>query len=163
MTQINSGCTNIQLGGAYCVHPVAGYQVSTGPPPNVVSGTDTKDCAKYDTIVSGDSCPAVEARNNISDSLFRILNPQINAACTNIQLGGAYCVQAVPGFTTTATSTMPATSTTTAGTTLPTNIASGSWTKYVFLVDCAEPGIDEFHLAARHIVRRLWSYRWTNF
>ncbi|PPR00473.1 hypothetical protein CVT24_004533 [Panaeolus cyanescens] len=122
--EINSGCTNIQLGGAYCVQPVPGYQVAAGPPANVVAGTDTKDCAKYDTIISGDSCPAVEARNNISDTLFRILNPQINSGCTNIQLGGAYCVQAVPGFTSTAT----ATSTTTAGGTLPTNIAAGSWT-----------------------------------
>ncbi|KDR74914.1 hypothetical protein GALMADRAFT_123583 [Galerina marginata CBS 339.88] len=124
--ELNTGCTNIQLGGAYCVAAVPGYVIPLGPPSNVVSGTDTKDCAKYDTIISGDSCPSVEARNKISDSLFRILNPEINAACTNIQLGGAYCVQAVPGFT---TSTTPAsTSTTSSPSPTPTNIAAGSWT-----------------------------------
>ncbi|PPQ83437.1 hypothetical protein CVT25_007028 [Psilocybe cyanescens] len=123
--EINTGCTNIQLDGAYCVQPVAGYTVGTSPPSNVVSGTDTKDCAKYDTIISGDTCPIVEARNGISDTLFRILNPEINAGCTNIQLGGAYCVKAVAGFTTTTTST------TSSQPSVPTNLASGSWTKNI--------------------------------
>ncbi|KAF8908651.1 hypothetical protein CPB84DRAFT_1767170 [Gymnopilus junonius] len=117
--EINTGCTNIELGGAYCVDP----------PANVVSGTDTKDCAKYDTIISGDTCPAVEVRNNITDALFRALNPEINAACTNIQLGGAYCVQPVAGFTISTTSTTTTTTTTTSSQPTPTNIAAGSWTK----------------------------------
>ncbi|KAJ7198027.1 hypothetical protein GGX14DRAFT_573866 [Mycena pura] len=126
--EINAACTNIQLGAAYCVAAVPTFSVSSTPPSstptNVATGTDTKDCAKYDTVISGDTCPVIEARNSVSDSLFRALNPEINAACTNIQLGEAYCVAALPGVSISATST----STTTAPTGAPTNVAAGTWT-----------------------------------
>ncbi|KAJ7222200.1 hypothetical protein GGX14DRAFT_352573 [Mycena pura] len=120
--ELTSTCTNLGLGEAYCVRAVG--QISAAVPTNAVVGTDNNDCAKYDTVISGDSCPAIEARNNVSDSLFRALNPEINAACTNIQLGEAYCVAALPGVSISATST----STTTAPTGAPTNVASGTWT-----------------------------------
>ncbi|KAJ6534398.1 hypothetical protein B0H19DRAFT_1185942 [Mycena capillaripes] len=124
--EISSTCNNIQLGGAYCVAAVPTYTLTappTGPTPtNVAPGTDTKDCAKYDTVISGDTCPIIEARNGVSDSLFRALNPEINAACTNIILGDAYCVAALPGVTITTTTTSSA------PTGAPTNVASGSWT-----------------------------------
>ncbi|KAJ6477835.1 hypothetical protein C8R47DRAFT_1139600 [Mycena vitilis] len=124
--ELNAACTNIQLGSAYCVAAVPTFSLSTTPPSstptNVASGTDTKDCAKYDTVVSGDTCPVIEARNGVSDSLFRALNPEINAACTNIILGEAYCVAALPGVSLTSTST------TTAPTGAPSNVASGTWT-----------------------------------
>ena len=84
-------CTDIQLGGAQCVAAVPGYTLSTTPT-NVASGTDTKarflpiltifisiqqDCVKYDTVIRGDTCPIIEARNIITDSLFRALNPEV--------------------------------------------------------------------------------------
>ncbi|GJJ07067.1 hypothetical protein Clacol_001266 [Clathrus columnatus] len=104
--EINSGCTNILLGEAYCVQTAN----STGPPSNVASGTISDGCIEYYTVVSGDSCPAIETKFNISDSLFRMMNPEINSACTNIIVGEAYCVK-------TSNSTGP-----------PSNVATGTIT-----------------------------------
>ncbi|KAF7378494.1 hypothetical protein MSAN_00276800 [Mycena sanguinolenta] len=121
--EINAACTNIQLGSAYCVAAVPTFSFSTtsssSTPTNVASGTDTKDCAKYDTVISGDTCPVIEARNGISDALFRALNPEINAACSNIILGEEYCVAAVPSFSLSSTSAAAT----------PTNVATGTDTK----------------------------------
>ncbi|KAJ7772315.1 hypothetical protein B0H16DRAFT_167863 [Mycena metata] len=119
--ELTSTCTNLGLGEAYCVRGIG--QISAAVPTNAVAGTDNNDCAQYDTVVSGDSCSTIETRNGISDSLFRALNPEINAACTNIQLGSAYCVGTVPTFSLSST---PPSST-------PTNVASGTDTK-----DCAK-------------------------
>lgn len=104
--EINSACTNILLGEAYCVQT----SNSTGPPGNVASGTITEGCTEYYTIVTGDSCTTVETKFNITDTLFRLMNPELNAGCTNILLGEAYCVQ-------TSNSTGP-----------PSNVASGTIT-----------------------------------
>lgn len=94
--EINSGCTNILLGGAYCVQTSNSTGQSsnpTGPPSNVASGTITTGCTEYYTVVSGDSCPLIETKFNISVSLFKTMNPEINSACSNILAGEAYCVQ----------------------------------------------------------------------
>ncbi|PPQ83754.1 hypothetical protein CVT26_007528 [Gymnopilus dilepis] len=76
--EVKTDCTNLALGEAYCVKAVGqpGGGTGTQIPPNVVAGTDTQNCTRYDTVVSGDTCPILEARNNVTDALFRALNPE---------------------------------------------------------------------------------------
>ncbi|KAF8816938.1 hypothetical protein BYT27DRAFT_7154018 [Phlegmacium glaucopus] len=89
--EINSGCTNIQLGLAYCV---SFNTTTTGPPPppaNLATGS-LNNCTTYYTVVSGDNCPAVETTYNISASDFFRWNPEVSFDCSNILVGEAYCV-----------------------------------------------------------------------
>ncbi|KAF8214286.1 hypothetical protein K438DRAFT_1444692, partial [Mycena galopus ATCC 62051] len=60
---INSGCTNLAIGQVLCI-----------------SG----GCAKTYTVVSGDTCSAIESRENISDAELHSLNPSINSGCTSM-------------------------------------------------------------------------------
>ncbi|KAH9480415.1 LysM domain-containing protein [Psilocybe cubensis] len=89
--EINSQCTNIQLGLAYCVAS-SSSPPSTGPPSNVAPGTITDGCTTYYTVVSGDSCSAIESNYDITFTQLITWNPEINSQCTNIQVGLAYCV-----------------------------------------------------------------------
>ncbi|KAF9480695.1 hypothetical protein BDN70DRAFT_877257 [Pholiota conissans] len=129
--EINSACSNLLLGDAYCVAMASqGNSTSTTtaippPPTNVADGTNTTNCITYYTVVSGDTCPIVETKNNITDTQFRLWNPEINAGCTNILLGEAYCVAMA---TPTNTSTPTGSPTGTPPGSVPTNIATGTWT-----------------------------------
>ncbi|KAF7338876.1 hypothetical protein MSAN_02210800 [Mycena sanguinolenta] len=49
-------------------------------------------CTKTYTVVSGDTCAAIESRTGISDSQLHSLNPSINSGCTNLQIGQVLCV-----------------------------------------------------------------------
>ncbi|KAJ7140505.1 hypothetical protein C8R43DRAFT_588687 [Mycena crocata] len=91
---INSQCTNIVLGLAYCVFSIFAPDTSapTGPPANVAPGTITAGCSKYYTVVSGDGCASLESRFNLTLSQFITMNPEINSGCTNLALAEAYCV-----------------------------------------------------------------------
>ncbi|KAF9480726.1 hypothetical protein BDN70DRAFT_992517 [Pholiota conissans] len=136
--EINPTCSNLVLGEAYCVSMASQSNSSSTttaippPPTNVAAGTNTTGCIAYYTIVSDDTCPVVETKNNITDAQFRLWNPEINAGCTNILLGEAYCVaMATPTITTmpsrSPTST-PSGSPTSSPGSVPTNIATGTWT-----------------------------------
>ncbi|KAF9047715.1 hypothetical protein BJ165DRAFT_1118997 [Panaeolus papilionaceus] len=109
--EVSSTCNNIVIGEAYCIGTSNTTTTPNGPPSNVAPGTITTGCTAYYTVVSGDSCGAIESRFNISDSLFHAMNPEITSTCTNIILGDAYCV---------------ATSNTTTPTGPPSNLATGS-------------------------------------
>ncbi|KZV98835.1 hypothetical protein EXIGLDRAFT_273250 [Exidia glandulosa HHB12029] len=92
--EINSQCSNIQGGVQYCV---AGPATTTTPaPPAAPTGSGTispaQGCKKYYTVVSGDNCSVIEAKFGITLTAFIKWNPEINAACTNLQLGVQYCV-----------------------------------------------------------------------
>lgn len=95
-----SDCTNLILGLAYCVLPTVPFSASntttTGPPSNVAPGTLTKGCLSYYTVVSGDSCFGIESKFSITFTNFTTWNPEINTACTNLQLGLAYCISFKP-------------------------------------------------------------------
>ncbi|CCO32813.1 hypothetical protein BN14_06876 [Rhizoctonia solani AG-1 IB] len=101
--QINADCTNLWAATAYCV-----YLVTKGPTPssyvpapsNIASGT-TKDCYKYYSAVSGDTCSTITYSQvtNLTD-LFR-WNTGLNSQCTNLTAGSAYCVWGNPPGTTT--------------------------------------------------------------
>ncbi|KAJ6538819.1 hypothetical protein DFH09DRAFT_71517 [Mycena vulgaris] len=91
---INSQCTNIVLGLAYCVFSIHAPDTSapTGPPANVAPGTITAGCSQYYTVASGDGCASIESKFNLTLSQFVTMNPEINAGCTNLALAEAYCV-----------------------------------------------------------------------
>ncbi|GJJ07065.1 hypothetical protein Clacol_001264 [Clathrus columnatus] len=88
--EINSLCTNLIAGDAYCV---AGSPPTTVPiPSNVAPGTITAGCTQFATIQFGDTCMSVEATFGITSALFTKFNPEVNAQCTNLIAGDAYCV-----------------------------------------------------------------------
>ncbi|KAJ7636394.1 hypothetical protein FB45DRAFT_741647 [Roridomyces roridus] len=75
---INNDCSNLVIGLPLCVSPG-----STSPP----SG-----CTQMYTVVSGDTCGAIESKTGISDATLHSLNPTINNACSNLQIGQTLCV-----------------------------------------------------------------------
>ncbi|KAG9123113.1 hypothetical protein FRC07_000216, partial [Ceratobasidium sp. 392] len=108
--QINADCTNLWAATAYCV-----YLVTKGPTPssyapaptNIASGT-TKNCYKYYTAVSGDTCTAITYSQvtNMTDLLR--WNTGLNSQCTNLAAGSAYCVWGDSVSATTTSSGTPA-------------------------------------------------------
>ncbi|KAJ7622125.1 RlpA-like double-psi beta-barrel-protein domain-containing protein-containing protein [Roridomyces roridus] len=62
-----------------------GSSIPSNPP---VGG----ECTKSYTVVSGDTCNLVEAKNGVSDATLHSLNPAINSGCTNLQIGQVLCV-----------------------------------------------------------------------
>lgn len=87
--EINSGCTNLALAEAYCV--ASSNSTTTGPPSNLAVGS-LANCTSYHTVVSGDTCTAMDTSAHIALADFLRWNPEINVGCTNIQLAAAYCV-----------------------------------------------------------------------
>ena len=93
--------------------------------------TITQGCYEWYTIVDGDGCGSVETKFHLTPAQFFALNPELYSNCTNLILGDAYCVAAIPTSTATSTSTQTATTTTLTSAPTPTNIEPGSWTKCV--------------------------------
>ena len=90
--EINSQCSNLQLGLAYCV--AFNSSGSSGPPPppvNLATGS-LNNCTSYYTVVSGDNCPAIETTFKIAAADFFRWNPEVSFDCSNILVGEAYCV-----------------------------------------------------------------------
>ncbi|KAF9465228.1 hypothetical protein BDZ94DRAFT_1281595 [Collybia nuda] len=127
---INSQCTNIIIGVAYCVFPdtpidppdssalgeaycVKSSNGTTTIPPNVAPGTITTGCTEYYTVVSGDTCSAIDTEFGLTLVQFIAMNPEISSTCNNLALGEAYCVKS-------------SNSTTSVGPSAPSNLATGS-------------------------------------
>ncbi|KAJ5426043.1 hypothetical protein N7465_001113 [Penicillium sp. CMV-2018d] len=110
-------CGNTVLFHGYeiCVSPPGGYlnhttdsnpTATTGAgatgvasaPTNAVEGSN-RNCSQWYTVVEGDQCGTVSMAQSISLADFYFLNPEIDASCTNLQLGEAYCVQPVGSIT----------------------------------------------------------------
>ncbi|KAJ6536899.1 hypothetical protein B0H19DRAFT_962421, partial [Mycena capillaripes] len=49
-------------------------------------------CAQTYTVVSGDTCSAIESSTGVSDAQLHQLNPGINNGCTNLEIGETLCV-----------------------------------------------------------------------
>ncbi|KAF7334663.1 hypothetical protein MVEN_02296800 [Mycena venus] len=75
---INSGCTNLQIGQVLCLSSGSG-------------------CSQTYTVVSGDTCSAIESKTGVSDAQLHSLNPAINSGCTNLQIGQVLCVSGGSG------------------------------------------------------------------
>ncbi|EJD47191.1 Aldo/keto reductase [Auricularia subglabra TFB-10046 SS5] len=58
----------------------------SGPPP------PTGGCSQFYTAVAGDTCDAIDRKFGITLQTFLSLNPNVNAQCTNLQVGTQYCV-----------------------------------------------------------------------
>ncbi|KAJ7646127.1 hypothetical protein B0H17DRAFT_1272603 [Mycena rosella] len=68
---INSGCTNLQIGEVLCLSSGGGSPPGSG-------------CTATYTVVSGDTCAAIESKTGVSDSQLHALNPSINSGCTSM-------------------------------------------------------------------------------
>lgn len=82
-------------------------------------------------VQDGDTCSLVSVANSVALSQFYFLNPEINGNCTNLDLGVAYCVQAVGSISTYSgySATGPTiTLTTAASTPAPTTTSSTAYT-----------------------------------
>ncbi|KAJ7890935.1 hypothetical protein B0H14DRAFT_3700583, partial [Mycena olivaceomarginata] len=51
-----------------------------------------RQCARQYTVVSGDTCGAIESKTGVSDATLHQLNPGINSGCTNLQIGQVLCL-----------------------------------------------------------------------
>ncbi|KAI1130782.1 hypothetical protein F5Y10DRAFT_262725 [Nemania abortiva] len=89
--EVNSLCSNLAIGQVVCV--AVGNSTSAPPAcpvpvkPGLIGNCD--DCYK---VVSGDSCSAIFATNNITLTEFRAWNPDVNSGCTNLEVDYNYCV-----------------------------------------------------------------------
>ncbi|KAL8783736.1 MAG: hypothetical protein Q9213_004417 [Squamulea squamosa] len=68
------------------------------PSPSHVANGTTLDCASWwtvpNTTAQADLClAALVSAQNISFAQFRQLNPDVDPTCSNLKIGGAYCVQ----------------------------------------------------------------------
>ncbi|KAL4739523.1 hypothetical protein BDV11DRAFT_169938 [Aspergillus similis] len=63
-------------------------------PTNAMNGSNT-DCGYWYTVVEGDQCSLISLQFSLSLEDFYFLNPEIDANCTNLWLGEAYCVAPV--------------------------------------------------------------------
>ncbi|KAI9036896.1 uncharacterized protein KD926_001211 [Aspergillus affinis] len=106
---INADCTNLIIGDQLCVSdPAAGnstvttptqatstastpYATATVAPPGPVARGTTSKCGRYYLVHSGDYCQRIVSNAGISLELFRAINPDLNADCTNLISGLYYC------------------------------------------------------------------------
>ncbi|KAF7343541.1 hypothetical protein MSAN_01974600 [Mycena sanguinolenta] len=64
-----SGCANLGIGQILCLSS---------------SGSSGGGCTSTYTVVSGDTCAAIEAKTGVSDSQLYAANPLINSGCTSM-------------------------------------------------------------------------------
>lgn len=70
---------------------------ATSPVPKPTNALEESNsrCAQWYEIQEGDYCDSISISQSISLRDFYFLNPELNAECTNLLLGLAYCVKAV--------------------------------------------------------------------
>ncbi|GKZ33625.1 hypothetical protein AbraIFM66950_003534 [Aspergillus brasiliensis] len=120
---IDSGCYNFNrtIGYQICVNePGQKYTIPTttvgaatvfstaaAVPTDIASNT-TQNCGEYYLAAAGDDCDVITLAFGISLADFRVLNPEINVNCTNLDAEESYCVAPVgsidsypnaPGYT----------------------------------------------------------------
>ncbi|GFF42111.1 autolysin [Aspergillus udagawae] len=115
---IGQDCSSLPPGVYYCVFPMQDWN-STAPnanttttstyvtPPTATPTGTTQYCYLWHVVANGDQCSTLEAVYGISFSQLRTWNPQVNADCTNLLLGEAYCVKGDSGPTHTSVSPTP--------------------------------------------------------
>lgn len=88
---VNAACSNIEVGYYLCIAGGSGT-VSTTPSP-LQPGT-ISTCTTYHLVASGDTCASIETAAGITAAQWATWNPDVNAACTNIELGYYVCIGA---------------------------------------------------------------------
>lgn len=147
---INSYCSNLIAGQAVCVGQAGAtwtgttipgasatqtgvYATTTvAAPSNLAYGTTT-DCGQYYIVQSGDDCSLITLNNTITVSLFEAINPSINAGCTNLVPGLAYCVRPVANWNSTNTTTTTTASYVTAPAPTPSGTTSDCYEWHVIV------------------------------
>ncbi|KAK3901351.1 hypothetical protein C8A05DRAFT_44983 [Staphylotrichum tortipilum] len=136
---VDTDCTNLVPGLWYCVHPTYDWNITAGDDdsggPTSTSSTTisapgptptgtTQECYKWHLVVSGDNCALLQNTLGVTTPQLVAWNPDLNADCSNLKLGTAYCIQGPPIPSPTTTTT--ATSTTTSSILPPTTSSSSS-------------------------------------
>jgi hypothetical protein len=70
------------------------------PKPTNALAESSSQCAQWYEVQEGDYCDSISISQSISLKDFYFLNPELNAGCTNLLLGIAYCVKAVGDIST---------------------------------------------------------------
>ncbi|KAF2087338.1 carbohydrate-binding module family 50 protein, partial [Saccharata proteae CBS 121410] len=92
---IDSGCSNLQIGYAYCVGaPESSSTLTLTSSITPMPSSTTSQCYTWYTVVSGDYCYKIEQQFSITFDQFRTWNPTIDSQCSNLQVGQSYCVNA---------------------------------------------------------------------
>ena len=102
---VNSGCTNLNIGEILCIPgapsqtPVAVPTTMPAPvssrPVSAPSLAPANVCSVKYTVVSGDTCNAIGLKFGVSAASIIQANPSINAQCTNLQLGAILCIPGI--------------------------------------------------------------------
>ncbi|TKX23426.1 LysM domain-containing protein 1 [Elsinoe australis] len=102
-------CTNLIAGDSLCVSQpgqvwtgttIAGasatktaiYATATVAPPGATAHGTTQKCGKYYKVSLRDDCHLIALNQTITVDLFEKINPDVNADCSNLIEGLAYCV-----------------------------------------------------------------------
>ena len=105
---INQGCMNLISNTNICISPSGvkytpmtipgatvmstSYATATITPPGPMPFRTTPSCGKLYKVNPGDNCQQISLNNTITMDLFELINPSINADCTNLTPGLNYCV-----------------------------------------------------------------------
>lgn len=84
---IGSNCEYLAIGNTYCVAKPAGMTTTTSR-----QASQTPTCTKTHTVVSGDSCAAIDTKYGITFAQFYAWNPSIGNDCQYLAIGSTYCV-----------------------------------------------------------------------
>ncbi|KAF8171586.1 hypothetical protein K438DRAFT_1729300 [Mycena galopus ATCC 62051] len=156
-----------QVGNLICVGPHGGFPsvsattqaiapsgtaTALAPVPTPTAVGSTAACGEWAVAVAGDFCSTFALRYSVTLADLYLMNPEINANCTNLLAAFYYCVEPYPPFTTVTTTALSPTGTnyttistfsysfpaytattsyeilTTAGVPAPTNVAPGTRT-----------------------------------
>lgn len=60
--------------------------------PFVAQTVFAADCARTYTVVEGDICDSISAKNSVSTYQLAVVNPQINSDCSNLTPGESLCL-----------------------------------------------------------------------
>ena len=100
---IGSDCQYLAIGNTYCVSRSTATTTTTSRPPSATttSAVPTSACSKSYTVVSGDSCAAIQSKFSISFAQLYEWNPSIGNDCQYLAIGSTYCVAKAAASTTT--------------------------------------------------------------
>ncbi|KAJ6484675.1 hypothetical protein C8R45DRAFT_803800, partial [Mycena sanguinolenta] len=89
--------------------PVApsGTATTLAPVPNPTAVGSTAACGEWAVAVANDFCSTFALRYSVTLDDLYLMNPEINANCTNLLAGYYYCVEPYPPFSTVTTTAIP--------------------------------------------------------
>ncbi|KAL1891065.1 hypothetical protein Sste5346_007890 [Sporothrix stenoceras] len=90
-TGVDSSCSNIQVGYYLCI---AGGTNAVSTTPSPLQPGTISTCTKYHLVASGDTCGSIESAAGITAAQWAAWNPDVNSACSNIELGYYVCIGA---------------------------------------------------------------------